>query len=135
MFGCDLDFAGVIQHTGSTLSVYPVSKQFGTLYRFRSLHRVRRCFEQYDSLTVTLIDNYIPTIIEQPESITTSFWLNCIILRSCIKSIALNYQWRKNGVDIPSANSSVYTIQSVTLSDIAQYDCVVSNTSGSLFQQ
>jgi ELWxxDGT repeat protein len=44
----------------------------------------------------------------------------------------LTYQWQKNDVDIPSANSISYTIASVVGSDAAQYRCLVSGTCGNL---
>lgn len=40
------------------------------------------------------------------------------------------YQWRKNGNDIPGANSSTFTIQSVASSDAANYTVYVANTAG-----
>jgi hypothetical protein len=37
-----------------------------------------------------------------------------------------NYQWRKNGVDIPGATSPLYTIASPSAADAGDYDVVVS---------
>jgi hypothetical protein len=37
-----------------------------------------------------------------------------------------NYQWRKNGVDIPGATSSTYTIASASAADVGAYDVIVS---------
>jgi uncharacterized protein (TIGR03437 family) len=43
----------------------------------------------------------------------------------------LSYQWQRNMVDIPGANSPTYTISSTTLADNgARFRCVVSNASG-----
>jgi len=45
----------------------------------------------------------------------------------------LNYQWQKDGIDIAGANSSIYTIPSVDLSDNnSSFACVVWNSVGSV---
>ncbi len=44
----------------------------------------------------------------------------------------LQYQWKKNGVDIPNTNSATYTIDNVSLSDVAEYSVTISNNYGSL---
>lgn len=43
-----------------------------------------------------------------------------------------NYQWQKNGVDIPNANSATLTLKSVQPSDAANYTVVISNFAGSV---
>lgn len=37
-----------------------------------------------------------------------------------------NYQWRKNGTDIPGANSAIYTIANASAADVGDYDVIVS---------
>jgi len=44
----------------------------------------------------------------------------------------LDYQWRKNGIDIPLANSSSFSIATVTPGDAGTYDVVVGNLCGNL---
>lgn len=44
----------------------------------------------------------------------------------------LDYQWRKNGTDIPGANAPTLNITGAQSSDAAGYDAVVSNVSGSV---
>jgi trimeric autotransporter adhesin len=39
----------------------------------------------------------------------------------------LNYQWRKNGIDIAGATSSTYTIAAATAANAGSYDVVISN--------
>jgi hypothetical protein len=44
---------------------------------------------------------------------------------------ALRYQWQKNRVDIPGANSVSYTTPGTTLWDIgSEYRCVITNSFG-----
>lgn len=45
----------------------------------------------------------------------------------------LSYQWKKNGIDIPGATGSSYTVTNVQPADAAAYSVVVSNPSGSVF--
>jgi hypothetical protein len=45
---------------------------------------------------------------------------------------APSFQWRKNGVAIAGATASSFTIAAVNLSDAGVYDCVVTNTAGSV---
>ena len=43
----------------------------------------------------------------------------------------LRYQWQKNGIDIPGATSSEFTIAGAQISDQGTYRCVVSGNCGS----
>ena len=43
----------------------------------------------------------------------------------------LDYQWQKDGTDIPGANSDCYAIPSVVCNDAGSYTCRVSNSCGS----
>lgn len=38
------------------------------------------------------------------------------------------YQWRKDGIDIPNANQSTFTITNATALDAGDYDCVITNS-------
>jgi len=42
----------------------------------------------------------------------------------------LEYQWEKNGIDIPGANSALYTITNIQPSDVGAYRVTVSNSGG-----
>ncbi|ANE50854.1 hypothetical protein SY85_10410 [Flavisolibacter tropicus] len=44
----------------------------------------------------------------------------------------LQYQWRKNGVNITGATAATYTISSISTSDAASYDVVVTGDCGSV---
>jgi hypothetical protein len=46
-------------------------------------------------------------------------------------STMMTYQWRKNGIDIPGANSSTYTIERVEVFDQGAYSVKVTNAGGS----
>ena len=44
----------------------------------------------------------------------------------------LNYQWRRNGGALPGATAASYTINPVNAVHAGNYDCVVSNSCGSV---
>lgn len=46
-------------------------------------------------------------------------------------SPTLAYQWRRDGLAIPGANSADYTVESAAVEDSGEYDVVVTNPSGS----
>jgi hypothetical protein len=68
---------------------------------------------------------YSPTATLCPGS-SVSF----TIQRNGFGGVPSTYQWRKNGVNIPGATSSFYTINNASASDAASYDVVNSNSCG-----
>lgn len=92
---------------------------------------------QYGSVssTGTLTVGNRPVITKQPTSI------NCLINSKVLFEVfvtgsgPLSFQWRKNGQNIDGATSGVYAINSVGLSDFADYDVVISNSFGSVYSQ
>ena len=81
------------------------------------------------SASATLTVNAAPQITTQPTAqaacvgTPVTFSVNAT-------GAGLSYQWRKNSANITGANSTTYTINSVTAADIASYDVVVSGTCG-----
>ena len=73
---------------------------------------------------VTVIPN--PTIATQPAS--QNVCTGNSVTFSVSANNATGYQWRKNGINIPGANSSMYTIPVVSLSDGGNYSVLVSNS-------
>jgi hypothetical protein len=74
-----------------------------------------------------------PAITSQPanQSVTTGQTATFSVATSGTAPLA--YQWRKNGVNIAAANSSMYTTPSTTATDSgAQFSVVVSNSVGSV---
>ncbi|MFC1586652.1 immunoglobulin domain-containing protein, partial [Fibrobacterota bacterium] len=85
------------------------------------------------SAAVLTVDPALPVITVQPagqvvtEGQTASFGV------TATSSVAMTYQWRKNGTPIAGATSAGYTTPASTLPDNgAQYDVVVTNSSGSV---
>ena len=71
----------------------------------------------------------LPQILTNPNDITVligqSTQLTCGALGT-----NLTYQWMKDGVVVPAANSSMLEITIITESDEGTYKCVVSNNGG-----
>ncbi|HEX8423807.1 MAG TPA: PQQ-dependent sugar dehydrogenase, partial [Pyrinomonadaceae bacterium] len=73
-----------------------------------------------------------PSIGQHPQSRTVAAGQPVTFNVSATGSTPLRFQWQRNNVDIPGANSDSYTIPSVALSDNgAQFRCVVTNAFGS----
>ncbi|HEX4949105.1 MAG TPA: YDG domain-containing protein [Blastocatellia bacterium] len=73
-----------------------------------------------------------PSITTAPTGATRSAGDSVTFSVTATGTATLNYQWRKNGVNIVGApNSSSYTIDPVKVGDAGSYDVVVSNACGS----
>jgi len=74
-----------------------------------------------------------PSIITQPSSITRLEGQPATFNVNANGTAPLHYQWRTNGVDIPGANASSYTIASVTTNQSGLgFRVVVTNLFGSI---
>jgi glucose/arabinose dehydrogenase len=74
-----------------------------------------------------------PTITQHPQSQTVAPGQPVTFTVTASGTPPLTYQWQRNGVNIPRATSSSYTIKAVTANDNgALFRCVVSNASGSV---
>jgi hypothetical protein len=66
-------------------------------------------------------------ITSQPQSVQVLAGTSVNLSVSAVAGGSLGYQWRKGGVAISAANSSVYTIPSVQIADVSGYDVVVTS--------
>ncbi len=73
-----------------------------------------------------------PIITNQPtaQSVTQGQGVTFSVVATGTAS--LSYQWKKNGVNIPGATSSAYSISNVTLGDSGSYTVTISNGAGSV---
>jgi hypothetical protein len=76
-----------------------------------------------------------PTINVQPQGQSVLPGASVTFTVSATGTAPLGYQWRKNGVNIPGANSPSFQIFAVTGGDVGAYSVVVSNAGGSLASQ
>ena len=85
------------------------------------------------SATAQLVVNLPPTIISHPQSQTVL--AGASVTFTVIDSGGVSYQWRKNGINIPGATNSSYSISFVKPEDAGYYSVVVSNAGGSVISQ
>jgi hypothetical protein len=82
------------------------------------------------SLTVAAVV-IAPTITSQPNAVSVQSGGTANFSVSASGTAPFTYQWRKDGIAIPAATSSTYTISSTASSDAGSYSVVVSNSVGS----
>ena len=80
-------------------------------------------------LTVTATAE-APTVTTQPAGQTVITGTSASFSVSATGTSPLTYQWKKNGIAIPGATSSTYTIAATSLTDSAVFTVVVSNSAG-----
>jgi alpha-tubulin suppressor-like RCC1 family protein len=73
-----------------------------------------------------------PTITEQPQSVTVVSGASVTFTVVVTGTSSPTYQWQKNGVNISGATSSSLTLTSAQTSDAGNYQCVISNSFGSV---
>lgn len=71
-----------------------------------------------------------PLITQQPTSITVASGQPASFSVSVIGDAPLTYQWKKGGVDIPTATGSTYAIASAQAADAAAYTVTITNGTG-----
>lgn len=76
---------------------------------------------------VALTSDLPPVIETQPQPATVDVGTMVTLSVSASGTAPLQYQWRKDGIDLPGTNSSSYVIASVTPADAGEYQVVVDN--------
>ena len=125
--------AGVVI-LGATRSTYttPMTTMAGNGTSFDVV--VTNAADSVTSIVVTLAVNAMalaPSITTQPASQTISAGQTATFMVALTGNVPFNYQWQKNGGDIPGATSSSYTTPPTTISDNgAQFTILVTNGVG-----
>jgi YVTN family beta-propeller protein len=74
----------------------------------------------------------LPTITAQPVSVTVNVTSNAVFRITATSTVPLSYQWRKEGVNVPSATNATLTLNNVQTNQAGNYTAVVSNFVGSV---
>ncbi|MBU0616355.1 MAG: immunoglobulin domain-containing protein, partial [Planctomycetes bacterium] len=80
-----------------------------------------------ESDVVTLTVHEGPDITQQPQGQTPCEGESVTLSVTASGFGTIDYQWRKDGADIPGATSETYTIDPVSTGDAGDYDVVVSD--------
>jgi glucose/arabinose dehydrogenase len=112
-FGTGLAGSGVAITTGNDGNLYFLSRSAGALFKII-----------YNKTT-------IPFITTQPASATIPTGQSVTFSVKALGSTPFTYQWQKNGVDIPGAKSSTYSITNAIEGNSGKYRVIVSNSAGS----
>jgi hypothetical protein len=119
---------------GATASTYLVSSsqvQDAGSYRVVISNNSKQINSNFVNVWVTESVQEI-SITQQPESLTVVEGNAATFSVSANGGGLINYQWRKNGIDINNAFSSSLTVHSVNLSNTGNYDVIIANSQGSL---
>ncbi|MBI5767107.1 MAG: immunoglobulin domain-containing protein, partial [Verrucomicrobia bacterium] len=76
-----------------------------------------------------------PTIIAQPSSLTVATGQTATFTVAVSDTVALTYQWRKNGAAIAGATNATLTLPAVQSGDAGTYAAVVTSATGSSTSQ
>ncbi len=86
------------------------------------------------SVNANLNINRVPIIMFQSDSVSTCLGANHYFY-VVVDGDSLNYQWRKNGIDMPGENNDTLFFNNIQLADEANYQCIITNTCGSALSQ
>lgn len=75
------------------------------------------------------------TIITQPQPVAAVVGGQAVFTASATGTAPLNYQWRRNGMNLAGATSDTLTLDPVTTSQNGTYTVVISNPAGSRTSQ
>src|SRR5262249_36737300 len=82
--------------------------------------------------SITVVANgSAPIMVQQPQGQTVVLGSSAIFTAVAAGPRPLVYQWQKNGVNISGANSTSYSLPTVTTNDAADYTVVTTNSFGS----
>lgn len=73
-----------------------------------------------------------PVIVVQPLDVTAPVGGTANFAVVAVSGTTLSYQWRKDGIDIPGAKKSNYTIHGAQTTDAGRYSVVVNNAAGAV---
>jgi hypothetical protein len=76
----------------------------------------------------------LPTIMSQPSSVIANSGENAAFNVIAVTSFPLtvSYQWQRNGLNIPGANSDSIFINNIQSSNVGSYTVIISNDVGSI---
>jgi len=90
-------------------------------------------FGLFDNVRVErFVTNVPPYILAQPQGQTLDAGSNATFSVTAGGTIALGYQWRLNGGNIPDATNNIFTLSNLTTNDAGNYSVVITNIAGTV---
>ncbi|MBU0618308.1 MAG: hypothetical protein KKI02_11360 [Planctomycetes bacterium] len=89
----------------------------------------------------SVVSDYATLIVDQPFQFTTQpqdedlCWAETCVLSVEVDQANVEYQWRKDGWDLPGATGDTFVIEAVEPNDAGTYDVVVSNACATLVSE
>lgn len=71
-----------------------------------------------------------PVIVSQPQSQEVDGGQTVLLSLGCVGTAPLNYQWRKDGVELPGATNSTLILTNIGWADAGNYDAIATNAFG-----
>ena len=113
----------------STYSISSVNDIDAAAYSVRVTNSQGSVLSNAVALTVTALPEPV-VIVTQPQALTVAENASASFSVQVTGSGVIGYQWLKDGEIIDGANSTSFSIDSVTSSDVASYSVIVSNSEG-----
>jgi hypothetical protein len=89
----------------------------------------------------SLVSDHATLLVDQPFQITTQplgedfCWAETCVLSVEVDQAGVEYQWRKDGWDLPGATEGTFVIEAVEPNDAGVYDVIVSNACDTLVSE
>lgn len=132
-------YAGSIKLGEDVSAPYGLSWSTASSGRYRLFARaIDNLGGATDSTAVEIVvgaANQPPAITSQPQSQTTCAGSSAVFQVAASGSAPLNYQWRKNGVNLSGATSAVLNLVNLQVDSAADFTVVVSNSAGTVTSQ
>lgn len=129
--GTDLADNGIVAGSAShTLVINPLSLSHQGLYHCV----VTGTCGEVTSTAATVDVNENITIIQQPGAITICLGETAAFSVQATGMVT-DYQWQKNGTDLPGANAQQFEITSVAAGDTGIYRCILTGPCGQVFSE
>lgn len=115
---------------------YTVSAVTGAYMDGGNIYLVGYAQDQVNGFTIAVMwsDPFPapPVVILPPQSRSANAGTSITLSVTASGTASLNYQWRKNGTNLPAPSLPTLTLANLTEANTGSYDVVVSNTVGSI---
>lgn len=119
--------------SGATTASYTTAATTGSDNGAEFTVTVNNAAATITSNAASLTVNVPPLVIAQPASYTAIVGQTATFSVIASGTLPITYQWQRNGISIPGATTSSYTIAATTAADNgAQFNVMVSNVAGSV---